>query len=63
MNKYTYTTDGTEWMIDVDKVIISREIFCGYDGCGEEGPVTMSANVLIEMLEGLGYDLSEVELK
>jgi len=62
VSKERYTTDGEEWVVLNDMVVIPY-LFCGYDGCGEGGPVKMNANCLIEMLEALGYDLSEVELK
>jgi hypothetical protein len=57
-----YTSDGEVWKRRDDNIIIDT-LGCGYDHCGEEGPIVMNAPCLIEMLEELGYDLSEVEMK
>ncbi len=60
---HTYTCDGTEWRVNGALRVQLQDVFCGYDGCGESGPIVISAADCVEMLDALGYDTREVKLK
>lgn len=57
-----YTTDGTEYVTDSSPIdghcVRLVDVFCGYDGCGEEGAIMMNADCLVDMLGALGYDVT-----
>ena len=54
----TYTHDGTEWTRKGDLIEL-QDVYCGYDGCGEAGPLLLSPTNLAAMLRELGYLVSE----
>ena len=58
-----YTSDGTQWKVNGALRVQLLDVFCGYDGCGEEGPIAISASDCVEMLDALGYDTREIKLK
>lgn len=54
----TYTNDGTEWIRKGDRIEL-LDVYCGYDGCGEESPILLDCGNLAEMLRELGYIVSD----